>query len=150
MHSSKPVDVVSARRNVVVMITVDEFRQIFPEFGSSETYPYAQVKFWLTNANDNLNIARFGAQADLVTMLYVAHNLALASRATTVGSVRGTTGVVSSKSVGSVSVSYDISSSTTSGAGIYNTTSYGQRLMSIMRAMTAGPGYRVPLSAWNS
>ena len=99
------------------------------------------------------------AIADFAIGLYVAHNLTLEKQALDQaargGAPTGVSGILSSKSVGQVSASYDISSATEEGAGWYNLTIYGRRLFQLAMAKGAGPyqigiGVAPPLSggAW--
>lgn len=127
------------------MITAADFRTAFPEFTSTTTYPGSQVDFWIAQGYAQLNAASFGAQLDLAVMLFVAHNVVLSARAAATAAkgqvVGASTGVVSSKSLGPGSMSYDTTLATYADAGIWNATIYGQRLYQMMRAYSAGPKY---------
>lgn len=117
----------------------------FPEFGNA-TYPTPTVQFWLTQGYQDLNASRFGQDIDLAVMLFAAHNLVLGARnaaaaATPSGIVGQASGPLSSKSVGGVSASFDTGAVATEGAAIYNSTSYGQRLWSLMMQFGSGPRY---------
>ena len=126
-------------------VTYASFIAAFPEFSNSTIYPQAQVDLWITQAALQINAGRFGQSADLATMLFVAHNLVLgvqAARQAVAGGGAGfSAGVVSSKSVGPVSKSYDTSVGLIEGAGLYNLTLYGQRLAQMMRAFASWPVY---------
>lgn len=127
-------------------VTYASFVTAFPEFGNTTTFPQGQVEAWIGQAGTLLNPTRFRASADLVTMLFVAHSLALGAaeaRAAAQGGVPGQPrGVMSSKSVDGVSVSYDTSLGTIEGAGVYNLTGYGRRLWALIRAFGRGGFYR--------
>lgn len=128
------------------MIQYSDLIAAFPEFSNSTTYPQTQVDFWLPQAYNQLNACRFDAATlDLAAMLFVAHNITLsaqAAQAANSGAIVGkTVAPQSSKSVGGVSVSYDVGAVTVEGAGPYNATSYGQRLYKLMQAYSAGPLY---------
>lgn len=124
-------------------VTPASFRSTFPEFTDSGRYPDPQIAFWITASVAQVNEARWGELTDLGVSLQVAHQLAL-STSTASGSpksVPGTavTGVVSSKSVGGVSVSYDTNSAIEEGGGHWNLTTYGTRYIRLARQIGAGP-----------
>lgn len=124
-------------------IDVATFRANFPEFGSSTTYPNAQVQFWLNTAYNFVNADRWGSSTDLGAQLYAAHNMALEARAqaeAAAGGIPGqTTGPVSSKSVDKVSVGYDTGAATEKDAGHWNNTIYGTRFFRFAKLFGAGP-----------
>ena len=115
------------------------FVTVFPEFSSAST---PAISFWLAQAPLQLNSRMFGANFDLASMLFVAHNLALGLQEEKTASKGGTPGdalgPVSSKSVGGVSISYDAAGIAIPGAGAWNATSYGQRLYKMMQAAACG------------
>ncbi len=123
-------------------VTVASFRVDFPEFASTTTYPDATVSFWLNASAMLLSADRWGDLLDLGTELFMAHNLALAAKDTisaSRGGVPGTsTGIVSAKSVGAVSTSYDVASVALDKGGAWNLTSYGIRYLQLARLI--GPG----------
>lgn len=125
-------------------ITRTDLVAAFPEFTSPESFPDGQVDFWIQQAGLQLNANRLGTKLDYATMLFVAHNLVLsASAAQTAGAGGALTsgGILTSKSVGSVSAGYDFGSVSVSGAENYNSTTYGQRLWRLLRATSTGPFY---------
>ena len=123
------------------------FTQNFPEFGNTTVYPTAQITFWIGQAYNALNAYRFDPMSlDLAASLYVAHNMVLAARdaaaAAAVGGLPGgTSGPLASKAAGGLSVSYDTGASSTAAAGIYNATTYGQRLQKMLQTFCTGPLY---------
>lgn len=80
---------------------------------------------------------------DIATELFVAHNLVLEKRAQDAANVGGLPGQiigpVASKSVGSVSISYDASAGLEPEAGHWNTTMYGLRFIKLARMKGMGP-----------
>ena len=128
-------------------MVVDEatFRATFPEFSDATEYPSAQFVFWEAEAERELSASRFGDSLVTAVCLFIAHNLSLSARAAktaaTGGASGGTFAAVSSKSVGSVSVSYDNSVSSYADAGEWNATGYGQRLYRMLKAFNTGPFY---------
>jgi hypothetical protein len=124
------------------MVTREQLLQAFPEFNDPAVYAPATVAFWLTQADNMLDKRRFGSNRDMAIMLWTAHNLAQgaanAKTAKAGGAPGGTSGPVSSKSVGGVSVSYDVGSTTLQGAGPYNATSYGRQFWQLARSAAYG------------
>lgn len=138
------------------MVDAATFRTVFPELASA---PYAQVAFWLAQAPfaqiepvgglwpyaASYYQSRLGGSYDLAVMLFAAHNIALSMRdaaAAAKGQAPGTANsLVASKAAGGLAVSYDTSSIATDGAGIYNATSYGQRLWKMLEIAAMGGTY---------
>lgn len=118
------------------------FVAVFPEFDNPGKYPDAAITFWLAQGEAAFPAARYGAQTDLVTMLYIAHNLTLSVLGGASGGGAGSFAPVTSKAVGSVSKSMDTSAVTSADAGIYNGTAYGQRLWALLRGFATGGFYR--------
>ncbi|MDB5448307.1 MAG: hypothetical protein JWQ97_3624 [Phenylobacterium sp.] len=118
------------------------FRQNFPEFASTTTYPDAQVTFWLGIAANMVSPSAWGVLTDLGLQLFTAHNLTQAARSAAVAAVGGTPGqsatVLSAKSVDKVSASYDTGATTLDGAGNWNATDYGVRFHQYAEMMGAG------------
>jgi len=118
------------------------FRQNFPEFSDTATYPDAQLDFW-SGIGELLLIAdRWKDTFDYGLQLFVAHNITLAAQneasASAGGAPGGTNGPVGSKSVGSASVSYDTAAIMETNAGEWNATSYGRTLLRLARMIGAG------------
>ena len=124
-------------------VTVDSFRANFCEFSDVNAYRDDDIAFWLMYANLLLNANRWASLLDLGLQLFVAHNLVLERQAKT-ASLNGAppglaTGIISAKSVDSVSISYDTNSAMEKDAGQWNLTTYGQRYFRMMRMFGAGP-----------
>lgn len=134
-------------------VSVATFRADLPEFTSLSAYPDPGVTYWLTLAGLLLDPNRWGAGAaiaisppstvyDFGLEMFVAHNLVLerqAQKDAANGAVPGlNTGPVASKSVGSVSISYDASAGIELDAGHWNLTTYGTRFIKLARMMGAG------------
>lgn len=109
------------------------FRQHFPEFGDIVAYPDASLNFWAGIGEARLPVERWGNLYNHGLELFVAHNITLAAAGTAAGG-----GVTSSKSVGSVSVSYDTGAVAAAGASHYNQTVYGRRFWELARMRGAG------------
>ncbi|SAK33208.1 DUF4054 domain-containing protein [Burkholderia multivorans] len=121
---------------------VSQFRQSFPEFNDTTTYPDALVQFWMTVAVSLVNAERWGELTDLGIALVTAHHLALAvndQKMADVGGVPGqVTGPQSSKAVDKVSASYDTAAVAIKDGGFWNATMYGVRYLSLAMMMGAG------------
>lgn len=127
------------------MIAYEDFVAAFPEFGVASTYTPEKVTLWIDDGYLAFDPSVFGARLDLLVMLYVAHNLTLDGQNMRAGAQIGaTSGPIASKSIGGVSVSYDVGATITQNAGIYNGTSYGQRLVTMVQGMARGGFYRLP------
>ena len=109
--------------------TVQQFRTDFPQFSSATLYSDAQVQFRLNLADIQLDQNRLGRMFPFMVELFVAHYLTLQAgddRSAAMGRAGGSnSGVVSSKSVDKVSVSYDNSSTLSADAGFWNFSRYG-------------------------
>ena len=130
------------------MIDAPTFRTIFPVFADTTAFPDAQVDFFLAAAPSQVNYDRLGTAGDHGFALFVAHNLTLAAqdaKAAAAGSFGVVSGPVSSKSVGGVSKSIDVSSSGFANAGYLNATSYGRELYTLLRKFSLGGVYVAPV-----
>ena len=142
-------------------VTYSDFILVFPEFSNATTYPVAGIDVWIALGYSTLNNCNFNAplsvasvpdnttQLDLAVLLFTAHNAVLnaqaaATAATPSGIVGQVVAPLSSKSVGPVSASYDVAAVTSDNAGIYNATSYGQRLWKMFLTFNSGPFYVAP------
>ena len=121
---------------------ITTFRQSFPEFSDATRYPDSLVTFWLGVVTRMLNPDRWADLLDIGLSLALAHHLVLAVRdqnSAQAGKVPGTVlGMQTSKSVDTVSVSYDVSAVTNEGGGFWNMTSYGVRFLGMARLFGAG------------
>lgn len=141
------------------MISDAQFRLDFPEFANTTTFPASAVAYWIALARQLMSTGRWGSSAadpwpssgtipdrtlyDLGVSLFVAHNLvleAITQRTVTGGGLPGgISGAVQSKSVDKVSISYDVTAGLTPGAGHWNLTIYGMRLLHLINMIGAGP-----------
>ncbi|KWA35744.1 hypothetical protein WT41_01450 [Burkholderia territorii] len=121
---------------------VSQFRQSFPEFKDTTTYPDSLVQFWMTVAVSLVNADRWGDLTDLGIALVTAHHLALAVKDQKMAAVGGVPGQVngpqSSKAVDKVSASYDTAAVAIKDGGFWNATMYGVRYLSLAMMMGAG------------
>ena len=121
---------------------IAQFRQSFPEFNDTTTYPDSLVQFWMTVAVSLVNADRWGELTDLGVALVTAHHLALAlkdRKTAAVGGVPGqVTGPQSSKAVDKVSASYNTEAVAIKDGGFWNATMYGVRYLSMALMMGSG------------
>ena len=127
-------------------ITYAQFVAVYPEFSNVDVYPQATIStWWIPQAYQQLNVRRFAENMPMAAMLYVAHYLTLGERNAAVARAGGipgeARGPTSNKSVDKVSVGYAADSSAIEGAGIWNSTNYGQQLYKMMQAAGSGPFY---------
>lgn len=139
----------------VTVITVDDFRDYYPEFSDETDYTDNSVLKALHNANAETGSKRWGSYSfDASTLkasfkarglfAFAAHTVALAKasqRATEAGMVASAPARVASKTVGDESVSYAVPTPTATqaaGMGDLNTTIYGQEFMRLRRRAGAG------------
>lgn len=127
------------------MITYQSFVIGFPEFTDSATFPTATVNYWIAQAYSQLNSRNLGAQIDYAASLFTAHNLVLAAQSMNAAAsgapVGAASGPISGKAAGGLSVTYDTGAAAIPGAGVWNSTSYGQRLYLLMRGAASGTFY---------
>lgn len=118
------------------------FRTEFPEFASTVKYPDAQLDFWASIAEKQTVQTIWLDLYPFAVKLYVAHEIVLASQnvqASSSGGYPGQSGgIAASKSVGSVSVSYDQNTTTEKNAGWWNLTNYGKQYFRLSRMFGAG------------
>jgi len=118
------------------------FREKFTEFGDIERFPEPVVAFWLDVVNRMLPSDRWGDLLEVGTCLALAHHLVLSARdqgTAVAAKVPGAVvGVQTSKSVDTVSVSYDVGAVTLEGGGFWNMTSYGVRFLGMARMVGSG------------
>jgi hypothetical protein len=120
-----------------VTVTVGNFRTDYPEFADTTKYPDSAVQYWLTVAMQMIPAQLWAGMYDTGIELFIAHNLVVEQRAAA-GGGSGGMGIVSSKSVGRASVSYDTSLGLEQDAGVWNTTLYGTRMYRLIRMFGAG------------
>lgn len=120
---------------------VAQFRLDFPEFADDAVYTDHMVNFWAGIGVELIDLDRWGNLFTQGQSLFVAHNLVIQRRNMS-GAASGGSGmsfgVVSSKSVGSVSVSYDNSLVVMPNAGQWALTVYGLQYLQLARMIGVG------------
>lgn len=124
----------------------ENFREAFVEF---DDYPESRVRYFLERAVDAIPEGHFGRETDFGRFLYVAHHLTVLGSGEAGSSVGSTpkTGIAS-KTVGSVSISYDTSSSTEADAGYWNATGYGRLFWGLLKRYRRLPIIAVGRARW--
>jgi hypothetical protein len=122
--------------------TVMGFRTAFPEFMNTETYPDALILGWSTVAIALVNCRLWRSQTTLGINLYIAHEITLEAQSIAAACIGGTpggqTGVLNTKTVGSVTAGYDTQQAAEKDSGWWNLTSYGKQFIRLARIFGAG------------
>jgi hypothetical protein len=120
------------------------FRESFPEFGDDTKYTDAMITFWASIATSLLNTERWGDLLSQGLMLYTAHHVVIAYANFKAEAGSGDAGfgfhagLVSSKSVGGVSVSYNNQEVVITDGGEFNSTTYGRQFLFLARIKGIG------------
>lgn len=125
------------------ILQVFQFRELQPGFGDSSVYTDEAIGLYLTLAASMLDPNRWYDWRPLGMALMVAHWLSLDAREVAIakrGGIpgQGAIGILSSKSIGSVSASYDVSSGSETDAGQWNMTTFGRRYIHMARLVGMG------------
>jgi hypothetical protein len=127
---------------------VPTFRAVLPEFADATRFPDAQIQFNINLAEASLPPEVWGDRLEAGLLYYAAHYVALSGPQVSGGSGAAygvptpapglATGLVASKSVSGVSVSYDTATGQTEGGGSFNLTRYGQIFLTLALPAAAG------------
>ena len=125
------------------ILTAAQFREIQPSFQDSSIYSDEQLGMNLELAASMLDPNRWADWRPLGMALMVAHFIALDERemrTSRKGGIpgQGGIGIMASKSIGSVSASFDVQSGSELNAGHWNMTSFGRRYIRMARMVGAG------------
>jgi|WetSurMetagenome_2_1015567.scaffolds.fasta_scaffold218219_2 hypothetical protein len=142
------------------MITNNQFRVDYPEFAGTTVYTNSQLTYYFNLAYQLLNASRWGQTLDVGAELFVAHHITMEARSMAESANGGMPGqdpgLVASKSVDKVSVSFDTGAIAEKDGGHWNQTLYGRRFLRLVRMFGAGPiqlgmGYQPPNTglAWS-
>jgi hypothetical protein len=124
------------------VLTDAQFRQLIPAFKDTTKYVEGDFDLNLTLAASMVG-TNWKDWRPMGMALVVAHWAALDAREAAVASKggvpgQGSVGILSSKSIGSVSGSYDVSTGSYANAGIWNSTSFGRRYWQMLRLVGMG------------
>lgn len=130
---------------------LEDFFRIYPQFQGVEGLSNDIIEMYISFANEVVNIERWGNQWNLGMCLFIAHFCTVylmsytqpQGTAASVIAAGQTKGLVSSKSVGDVSVSYDFSLAMNDVTtwGQFNLTTFGNQFVSIAKLMSKGGMY---------
>nr|DAL18040.1 MAG TPA_asm: head to tail adaptor [Caudoviricetes sp.] len=116
--------------------TVSDFRRDFRQFSDDTKYPDAVIEFRLNLADMLIDGSAMENMFPYLAELFVAHYMVLNAADTAAGALGGaggtTSGVVASKSVDKVSVSYDNSATLNADAGFWNFSRYGAEFWQLL------------------
>jgi hypothetical protein len=128
--------------NVPPVVTVSDFRILRAAFKNPERYPDALIQHYLTQAAAMMNWPVWLDMYVEGVLDRTAHYVTIAKRneqADERGGVSGNAiGRLTAKSVGGVSVSYDVSATAEPDAGHWNTTTYGSTFIRNVRIAGTG------------
>lgn len=127
-------------------ITVNYFRQLLPEFSDSSIFVDEVIEQWLLIASQLLKEERWRTMYSMGIALFTAHQVSLQRQAMITAQRGGVPGfglgVVASKSVNGVSISYNNMLNVLKDGGDWNLTTYGVRFLSFARMFGSG-GFQV-------
>lgn len=136
------------KRNENPPFYLEDFYAIYPQFQGLDELPDMIVQMYIDFANEVVNIARWGKQWKLGMCLFVAHFCSVYlmsfvennSEAAAVIAAGQSKGLISSKSVGDVSVSYDFSLAmqNVDTWGQFNLTLFGNQFVFIAKLNSKG------------
>ena len=122
-------------------MVVSDFRSTLKEFSNSAQYSDDDINLWIGLASEAINAALVGNRRTIMMCYYIAHHLTLARRdqaAANAATPGQATGLISGKSAGGITISYNNSATTNEKAGHWNLTTYGTRFYSLARMAGAG------------
>ena len=113
------------------------FRARFPEYSDDTVYTDPYVQVFIDDALEDVNKTKFKETiADRITAYLAAHYLTIGEL--TKNGNAGSTAPVSSHAVGEVSVSYAVNNAEKGSDAYFNSTSYGQQYMTLLRRYCPG------------
>ena len=129
-------------------ITPGQFVANYPEFADATNYPVSSIQMWLDLAYQQMDPTVWNTLLDTAAQWFTAHFLVeeyQASVQASKGAPPGTTvGSISSKSVGPVSVGYDVATGVDPQDGFWSSTVYGRRLAFFVRLVGCAGAYVGP------
>ena len=112
-------------------MTESDFRLAYPEFNDPGYFTSSAIAGLLATADLRLDSTSWQDSLNQGIGLFVAHYLTLSARQLTSNGVPGS--VITSKTVGPITISYDPSYSAIKNAGHWNLTGYGQQFIYLAR-----------------
>ena len=121
---------------------IAQFRVDFPEFANTTNYPNAQITFWASVAEKMVIEDIWDDMYEAGVNLYVAHELVLARQNAMIAANGGLpgqgSGIAANKTVGSVTVGYELTHNSEKNAGWWNLTNYGKQFYRLTQIFGAG------------
>jgi hypothetical protein len=125
------------------MVDSDQFRANFTAFRNPTIYSDAMVQFWLQLAYQLLNPWLWGALLDVGAQLFTAHNLVLEGVATAEAANGAppaqVVGPVVTKTVGELTITYDVASGVDPSDTSWNLSTYGTRFIKMAKQIGTAP-----------
>lgn len=118
------------------------FRQDFPEFSNTTTYPDSLINFWLGIGVLRLNAGRWGTLLNQGLELFTAHFISMSALNQLTVAANGIPGMqrgVISSEQAEISASYDTAAATVKDAGHWNLTTYGTQFQELANLIGMGP-----------
>ena len=112
---------------------LNQFLIDFPQFSDVNTYPSEMINFWDNYSSLFFNQRRWGKFYLTGRALLLAHNLTLAHQN---GKIKG---LMTDKSVDSVSAGFDVKTLTMQNAALFNGTVYGIQYFQLVQLVGARP-----------
>jgi len=125
-------------------ISIAYFRGTMRAFSDPQLYTDAQIIPYLRLSDASMSIERWGEFRDYGQALFVAHFLAMEAREDRIAEAGGlpgsvtSGGIISSKSVGGASISYDTMAILNKDGSFWNMTTYGIRWLWYARMVGMG------------
>ncbi len=121
--------------------TISDFRARFPEFSDNSEYPDPRIQLFLDDATLDIGTdeGRWCNYYNVAQSYLAAHLLTVGTK-TEVGGSSASSGPISSKSAGGVSVSYSVTTNNNRSTldDFYMSTSYGQRFITLRNRCFVG------------
>lgn len=125
-----------------VPVPAAQFRMAIPAFANTQRYGDDIVNYYLYLAQFNVNKDRWGEMYNQGMMWWAAHFITLdaadAAAAARGAAAGAASGLLTSKSVGSVSMGYDMATASEPDAGHWNLTIYGKRYFAMLKMAGMG------------
>ena len=114
------------------MITVDQFRENYPEFADTARFTPEAITRYLRLAYSRLNVNRWDDQLDFGAQLFTAHFITLQAldvEAVNMGGAPGQNPGIMTNQATEVTAAFDVQSTIEEGAGHWNLTTYGKQFI---------------------
>ncbi len=118
-------------------LIVQTFRARFPEYSDTAIFPDSYVQTFIDDALEDVDQTKFKTSiADRITAYLAAHYLTVGESSKNGNT--GTSAPIASQSVGEVSVSYAVNNAEKGSDAYFNSTTYGQQYLALLRRYCPG------------